>query len=619
MSNSINKFKIAALELPELNSSGFKILDDDSQSHEVIEKLGDINIFIGSNNTGKSRFMRFIANTQPLRFSYRSKDFAELGISLNAMQEDFEKNIRQHRSLNGVADIKFEQRKIDIANVNFPGYAFKYLEAGQNPYAELLSLLRSFLNQSVEIASYRPGRRDINTLRTLALEFAGRHKQTISILEEMEGDIPHKPVCYIPTIRTLNEFGAGSGTDKDDFIGARVRQNYLLAEHVNIFTGQTIYKRIRNMLLGDHEEREKIKEYEKFLSEKLFDQKPITLIPKEGSDVVTIRIGEEEKEIYNVGDGIQTLIILTFPLYEYDKALFFIEEPEVNLHPAMQRKLLEAFQDKSQHQYFLTTHSNHFLDLTIQYDDISVFLCKRPEKSCDISLVAYGDRSILEEIGVQNTSVFLTNKTIWVEGITDRFYLAKLLELYISHNLLPPILEDQDYSYVEYGGNNITHWSFIDKLADTHGSTSKINAKRLCGQMILIADSDAANTKQSRKDLLKQELGDRFIELGVREVENLLRPKTIAQVIADYEKKETEIFKGVNQQWYSKKLLGEYIDKRFADCSIISARKSYQAESGTIKDKLSFCKKALKYIKTYEDLSPEAQELAKSVYTFIRE
>ena len=42
----------------------------------------------------------------------------------------------------------------------------------------------------------------------------------------------------------------------------------------------------------------------------------------------------------------------------------------------------------------------------------------------------------------------------------------------------------------------------------------------------------------------------------------------------------------------------------------------YKGDSGTIKDKVSFCKKALEKI-TYEDLPESTKEVIQSIYKFI--
>lgn len=54
-----------------------------------------------------------------------------------------------------------------------------------------------------------------------------------------------------------------------------------------------------------------------------------------------------------------------------NNSFIFIDEPELNLHPGMQRLFFEQITlnkditDKNL-TFFITTHSNHLLDLTLQ-------------------------------------------------------------------------------------------------------------------------------------------------------------------------------------------------------------------------------------------------------------
>lgn len=99
---------------------------------------------------------------------------------------------------------------------------------------------------------------------------------------------------------------------------------------------------------------------------------------------MTVKIGqEEERPIYGLGDGIQSIILITLPLFLYlDKSkevnttiLVFIEEPEVGLHPELQRKLLKTLLSPifENYQFFVTTHSNHFIDRIFESEDISIY------------------------------------------------------------------------------------------------------------------------------------------------------------------------------------------------------------------------------------------------------
>ena len=293
--------------------------------------------------------------------------------------------------------------------------------------------------------------------------------------------------------------------------------------------------------------------------------------------MLKVKIGDEkEKKIYNLGDGIQSIIIMTLPLYLHkdeignnENTLVFIEEPEHLLHPGLQRKLIDTFNDKrfNNFQFFITTHSNHFLDVTLDYDSVSIFSLRKKLDDNDndektpnflIEDVSYGDTSTLEQLGVRNSSVFLSNCTIWIEGVTDRKYIKKYFDIYQKHLKKKAkkylrehsdekfdfieFREDYHYSYVEYSGNNITHWSFLDDETELD-NVAKINVERLCGKVCLIADRDNLKVekgeekpqKVERFEKLQKQIGNRFYPLNCKEIENTLSKNTIAEVVKYYE------------------------------------------------------------------------------------
>ena len=86
-----------------------------------------------------------------------------------------------------------------------------------------------------------------------------------------------------------------------------------------------------------------------------------------------------------------------------------------------------------------------------------------------------------------------------------------------SQQCLIKLKEDYHYSFVEYQGANLTHWSFDPDEKET----KEIKASYVCAQAFLIADGDVA-TKGDRRQVYTNMLGDRFYLLEVKEIENLL-------------------------------------------------------------------------------------------------
>jgi predicted ATP-dependent endonuclease of OLD family len=298
---------------------------------------------------------------------------------------------------------------------------------------------------------------------------------------------------------------------------------------------------------------------------------------------------------------------------EGNKLLVFCEEPEMYLHPGLQRVLLNAFQRFPENQYFLTTHSNHFLDLTLDYAETSVFTFRKElegdgeERNAKIIIenISNEDTRSLQLLGVQNSSVFLSNCTIWVEGITDRMYFRKYLELYQKEPGVKTYKEDLHYSFVEYSGGNVTHWSFLDEEGPV--------VERLCGRLFLIADGDnASGAKADRYKTLAEKLKDRFYVTKCKEVENLLTPEVLKEVLKGYGEKK---FKDFTQAQYSTKPLGTFIEQKIIDG--VQERRGAYADGPTITDKDGFCTRAVSAMNKFSDVSDEAEEITKRLHAFI--
>ena len=616
----------------DISGEGFESYEGKKISH-----LGKVNLFVGQNNSGKSRLIRKIFSARKL--TYAPKDIPIEQILENIV--DFNNDLIFFTNENNISifpDIRYPfPDDLAITNLITTDFEptrdiYKPLEKIENELNRPSLLAQNFLKKDLSGIS----------LESVVKNFKERITNVLlpSIREVLPESYTYKyDILYIPTLRGFRPLVAKDTLDKqiDDYYTDRTIQDYFQDDEdrlrKKIYSGLTFYEDVKKHLLGRHEEREKVAKFESFLGATFFKGANVTLIPRRDSDVIVIKVGDsEERKIYNLGDGIQAIILLTYPLFfNRDKNLkVFIEEPELYLHPGMQRILLDAFTDSNlfpMHQFFISTHSNHFLDMTADFNNISIYSLAKKEDTNEekfiITNLESADSDVLNLLGVKNSSVFLSNCTIWVEGITDRLYLRKYLEIYFRNEGISSFKEDIHYSFVEYGGGNITHWSFLE---DSDPQYPNINVERLCGMLFLITDQDGAGLKKdgtidSRKKRkyerhlkLQKQLGNSYYCLKSREIENLLSPGILKEIIKDYERSNFENleFKNWNQKGYSSQLLGNYINK-----NVIGIKRNYADESGTIKDKVRFAKKAISSMKTIDDLSEEAIELCKKLHNFI--
>jgi AAA15 family ATPase/GTPase len=417
---------MSSVDFTALN--GYQMFSADPKLPPHLGPLGRINIFIGENNSGKSRFLRWLAKTK-LKFTTSLDVMEKLNLIVQFTRSEVANALGNgHTDANG-----YWEKSQKVSRYDWVTEEHKYREG-----------LSAFL---LDISRAAGGAGDVrgNWNTQSAERLKGIADRFTKELAQINAPETFKfPKFYIPTLRTLRHVA------EDDIYQTRINEDYFKDGQPapTTFTGLSLYQRYKQMLLGTAEQRKWVSEFEQFLSDTFYPGQKVTLIPREGTKTLDVQIGDnKQRAIFELGDGVQSIILLTFPLFEQknNEAIFFFDEPEAFLHPGFQRVFLTTLRDTKmfpRHQYFLTTHSNHLLDMTADKESISVFTFKpnvepfpfKAEEAFIIENVSNDNIQPLALLGVRNSSVLLSNCTVWVEGITDRRYLARWLKLYVDED-----------------------------------------------------------------------------------------------------------------------------------------------------------------------------------------
>jgi putative ATP-dependent endonuclease of the OLD family len=138
-----------------------------------------------------------------------------------------------------------------------------------------------------------------------------------------------------------------------------------------------------------------------------------------------------------VGEGFQNAIVLAIlRAFEETKragAILLIEEPEMFMHPQMQRSLYKSLRKIGEtNQVIYTTHSPHFVSVP---DYSEVLLIRRDEDGTRAvqSSLPIDDRrreKFLKELDPERSELFFSRRLLLVEGDTEKLsypaYAAKL-------------------------------------------------------------------------------------------------------------------------------------------------------------------------------------------------
>lgn len=561
---------------------------------DEIQNLSRLNIFIWANNSGKSRFLREILLKSWWLFKDSKVDYSGI---LKSFKDTISKWINQMNKgevrwwrlpQSRLVDFYGEYELIDdwfISNKRYP----------------LVDEIKKQLSISPWIFEWFENNSDWY-LSDIMHKFVNNVTNSHSSYDFL----------YIPLLRWLRPLikQEWKFTDDDVYLD-RIRKDYSM-NWVEIFTWLKLYEDLLSRKRSKKSDRRNIEDFEKFLWDKFFQWKTVDITPNKDDDTVHISIEDDENPIYNVWDWIGALINILYPLFthRWEKLMIGIEEPETHLHPSMQRILLETLMDErfSSFQYFITTHSNHFLDMTIDRENISVYTFEKKWEIFEIDNIANDNMKSLELLWVRNSAVFLANCSIWVEWITDRIYLRKILEL----TQIPKDIkfnEDYHFTFIEYGWANITHWWFTDE-------EEPVNFERISNRVFLISDTDWediltwSTKKAQRLRQLQTKLDDNFYPLECREIENLLSPKMLKSILIEDEKM-TEEDDLLDYEDYKNEWLWRFLDTKFWITK-------YSTTSWTIKGKVDFARKAVRHIQSIDDLSEEAKILWEKIYAFIK-
>jgi predicted ATP-dependent endonuclease of OLD family len=166
-----------------------------------------------------------------------------------------------------------------------------------------------------------------------------------------------------------------------------------------------------------------------------------------------VREGGFEISAREMGGGVQNAIVLAilkaFEETHRKGAILLIEEPEMFLHPQMQRSLYKTIREIGKtNQVIYTTHSPHFVSVP-SYEE--VMLVRRTEAGTKVfpsSLPTSSQRreKLVKELDPERSELFFARRLLLVEGDTEK------LALPVYATRLQLDLDREGVTIVEVGG-----------------------------------------------------------------------------------------------------------------------------------------------------------------------
>lgn len=600
-----------------------------------INWLNKINIFVWQNNSWKSRFMRSIFSNKIEFKDNINFPIDKWNLFITKIEELLNKFRMNAWDFNSIQQ-NINRKKIDYLSsydeINTLKWTYKAI---LNNVDSLVVWWIKYQHKVDFKTNFDREIRNIFTEEDFDIQSEDFSKKVyIPMLRWLKNPIPNEFQKDIYKERVIFDYFLDIKKDEIDFSKLDFVYSEFTKKGFEVFTGLSLYEDIKKMLLWTHEKRENIREFEKFLSKNFFQGKQITLTPNIESDVLDVKIGDNpDLPIYDLWDGIQSIIINTFPLFKYkdENLLLFIEEPEMGIHPGMQRILLNTFakwiqSEGKEHQIYFTTHSNHFLDIALDKEineKISIYQFKETENEKEKHITNISqNKEILDLLWVKNSSVFLSNCIIWVEWVSDRIYIKKFLELYQTQSGMKNFEEDKHFSIIEYAGWNITHfnfWEFNDE------DTIKVDA--INKNNFIVADNDLETSwkKFDRLQELKSLVWSDNIYFDFPEIENLITYDIYKKYFDEQKWKNWQIktsrcwTKSTFESNIYKKNIWTILKSTFIELIPwkISDKFTNWNDISIIWKKDEIAERLIWFMENYLDLSPKAKELTQKLYKFI--